>query len=499
MPNIFAYLVLYGWPLVAFWMYWKLPIHRAFIWSILVGYLFMPPASAAFDLPALPEFTKLEIAAVSSFVMAIAFHGVGFIKIPRSPLLIAIILGYLFVPVFTVLTNAEDVVYGLYTLSGMSFIEIPALVLYRAFFLIPFIMAYSVLSDFEHLTDVLYALVIGLMAYSVLILFEVRVSPQLNTWIYGFFQHSFLQMVRGDGFRSIVFLYHALWVGFFTVMGLVAAIALYKNPESKPSGPFMFAPERIFRRFFRESPVAVYLVLGIVFMVVLVLSKSMGPILFGITLTATLLVIKPRYQLLAAGIVGLIVFSYPILRGVGLVPAEQLVDLIATINPDRAASFEFRLDNELILMDRALEKLLFGWGEGARHLILDPLFGRLVAIPDGQWVIILGAYGIVGFICEMGLILIPVLMALRWSYITDPKIVSPLVPAYALLIAANAVDMIPNATLTHLTFIMAGVLWRHLEGVPERLKTQVSAPSEQLFGGVILPRNPLQSGKRTIL
>lgn len=90
MPNIFAYLVLYGWPLVAFLMYWKLPLHRAFIWSILIGYLFMPPASAAFDLPALPEFTKLEIAAVSSFVMAVAFHGVSFIRIPKSPVLLTL-------------------------------------------------------------------------------------------------------------------------------------------------------------------------------------------------------------------------------------------------------------------------------------------------------------------------------------------------------------------------------------------------------------------------
>lgn len=499
MPNIFAYIVLYGWPLVVFLMYWKLPVQRAFIWSILIGYLFMPPASAAFDLPALPEFTKLEIASVSSFLMAVAFHGFSFLRIPKSPLLFALIAGYLLAPVFTVLTNSEDVVYGLFTLDGLSLEDIPRLVFYRIFYLFPLIMAYSLFSDFEHLTDFLYALVIGLMAYSLLILLEVRISPQMNIWIYGFFQHSFSQMIRGDGFRSIVFLYHALWVGFFTVMGLVAAVALYKNKACKPSAPFLFAPETIFRRFFREDPRAVYFALTIYFLVVLVLSKSMGPMLFGFSLTATLLVIRPRFQLMIAAVIGALVLSYPLLRGFNLVPVEFLLSLTEAASSDRAGSLGFRLENELVLFERAMEKIWFGWGEGARHLILSPRSGRLLAIPDGEWVIVIGAYGAFGFVTHLGLILFPLFIAVKWRNIDDPSIISPLVPAYALVLAANAVDLIPNATMTHLTFIMAGALWRHLEGVPERLKARVAPQAEQLFGGVILPYNPLQSGKRTIL
>ena len=46
-------------------------------------------------------------------------------------------------------------------------------------------------------------------------LVEVRLSPQINTWIYGFFQHDFIQMMRYGGFRPIVFLPHGLWVAFF--------------------------------------------------------------------------------------------------------------------------------------------------------------------------------------------------------------------------------------------------------------------------------------------
>lgn len=499
MPNIFALLVLYSWPLLVFFMYSRLSVQRAFIWSILLGYLFMPPASAAFDLPGLPEFTKLEIAAVSSAVMAIAFHGPGIFRIPRNPIIILLGLAYVTAPIFTVLTNLEDVFFGRIVLSGLNLIEIPSLVINQAIFLLPFLMAYSLLSDFDHLSDVLMAIVIGLMAYSILILFEVRFSPQLNTWVYGFFQHTFSQMVRGSGFRPIVFLYHALWVGFFTVMGVVAAIALFKNRDHKTTTPFLFTPETMFVRFFRNDPRLVYLMLGLFFLFVLVASKSMGPILFGFGLATILLLTKPKLQIISAFTLTVIVLAYPILREYSFFPTELLVGAAETASSDRGNSLAFRFLNEDILLDRATEKLWFGWGAGARHLVLDPLSGRLLTIPDGHWIITLGVYGVFGFIAEMGLILMPVFAAFYWRNVTDPKVISPYVPAFALLLAANAVDMLPNATLTPLTMLLAGAIWRHLEGVPERLKTVSRLNPNPLFGGTILPYDPSTSGKRTIL
>ena len=499
MPNIFAFLVLYSWPLLVFFMYSRLPVQRAFIWSILLGYLFMPPASAAFDLPGLPEFSKIEIAAVSSFVMALAFHGFSILKLPKNPVILLLGFAYITSPIFTVLTNPDDVVFGRIVLSGLNYIEIPALVIAQTISLIPFLMAYSLLSKFDHLSDILMAIVIGLMAYSILILFEVRISPQLNIWTYGFFQHSFLQMIRGSGFRPIVFLYHALWVGFFTVMGVVAAVALFKNSTHKTSSPFIFAPEYMFRRFFKHDPRIVYLFMGLFFLFVLIVSKSVGPILIGFSLSGMLLLSKPKLQVISAFAIALIVLSYPVLREYELFPAELLVGAAESASADRGGSLAFRFLNEDILLDRASERRWFGWGAGARHLILDPISGRLLAIPDGQWIITLGIYGVFGFVSEMGLILAPAIAAFRWRNVTDPKVISPYVPAFAMLLSANAVDMLPNATLTPLTFLMAGAIWRHLEGVPERLKTAERANPSPLFGGTVLPYDPTSSGKRTIL
>ena len=99
----------------------------------------------------------------------------------------------------------------------------------------------------------------------------------------------------------------------------------------------------------------------------------------------------------------------------------------------------------------------------------------------------------------MGLILMPVFAAFYWRNVTDPKVISPYVPAFALLLTANAVDMLPNATLTPLTMLLSGAIWRHLEGIPERLKTIARQNPAPLFGGTILPYDPASQDKRTIL
>ena len=498
MPNLFAYIVLYSWPVLVFFLYRHMSVERAFIWSILLGYLFMPPASAAFDLPALPEFSKIEIAAVSSFIFAVAFHGLRIIRIPRNLFVLALLGAYVTAPVLTTITNLETISFGFIELDGISPTQIPALVFGRLFSLIPYIMAYSLLSKFEHLADIMMAILIGALAYSVLILFEVRFSPQLNIWIFGFFQHVFAQMVRGDGFRPIVFLYHALWVGFFTVMAVVAAVSLFLN-KNKTSTPFLLDPAHVLRPYFRHDTGFVYIYLTAYLMVVLVVSKSLGPIVLGFGLVVALLTMPRQIVLTAAAALAFIVLSYPILRTFGLVPTELLIGTADIASSDRGSSLAFRLFNEAILLDRANEKVLFGWGAGSRHLVLDPIGGRLLTIPDGQWIITLGVNGAYGFIAEMGLLTAPIFAAFYWRSIADPKIVSPFIPAYVLLIAANIVDMIPNATLTPLTMLMAGAVWRHLEDVPDRLRDKSRAAPDPLFGGTVLPYNPVAQKNRTIL
>ena len=143
--------------------------------------------------------------------------------------------------------------------------------------------------------------------YSLLILVETRFSPQLHTWLYGFFPHSFLQQKRFGGFRAVVFLGHGLVVAMFVVVVLSSSVILWKE-KIKAS---------------RFSPIAVvfYLVL------VLVFCKSVGPGILGLMFAIT--VGFGSIGLLRGVTAGttIIVVAYPILCLYGLFPHDFLVNI----------------------------------------------------------------------------------------------------------------------------------------------------------------------------
>ena len=68
MPNGFAYLMLMIWPLVSLVLFRTLKLERALIWSILGGYLFLPPL-AEFNLPFVPSMDKVSIPNLSVLVI----------------------------------------------------------------------------------------------------------------------------------------------------------------------------------------------------------------------------------------------------------------------------------------------------------------------------------------------------------------------------------------------------------------------------------------------
>ena len=70
MPNIFASLVLYSYPLVVFLLFRRLDRPQALIWSIMAGYLFLPEQTGI-DLPLLPALDKTLIPSLSAAVMCL--------------------------------------------------------------------------------------------------------------------------------------------------------------------------------------------------------------------------------------------------------------------------------------------------------------------------------------------------------------------------------------------------------------------------------------------
>ena len=441
MPNTFAYLMIALWPLVALLIWSRMDAARALVWTILGGYLLLPPLTA-FDFPLVPNFDKDSVPALSALLCAwfIKRDSVSFDPGTLSGrLLIAL---FVLSPFVTVLTNGDPVPIHAGDLPGMRLYDSVASVADQVIVLMPMFLARRYLGSPEALRLLTGLMVLAGLLYSLPMLLEVRLSPQLNIWIYGFFQHDFAQTIRDGGFRPFVFLSHGLWVAFFTLMALVAALVAFR---AEPVGRG------------KALAIAGYLT------VVLVLCKSAGVMVYAAGLAPLVLLVGVRLQLMVAAALALVVVIYPLLRGLHLVPLEAILDYARSVSVERAASLSFRITNEEALLTRAAERPWFGWGGYGRGLIRDPVSGNIWTIPDGAWIIVLGIHGWLGYIAKFGLIALPLLHLGVAALGQSVKSLSRYAAALALILAANMVDMLPNATEIPFTWLMVGALIGYAE------------------------------------
>jgi hypothetical protein len=484
MPNALAYMVLFSWPVVAVILFRTMPLSRALIWTLLGGYLFLP-TRPVIDLPVLPAIDKTLVPSLSAligcwmmaaqgqmhrgkarvakaspagrysrFAMAEpeATEGVAADTSPRrgsaarpdtgvqvmpKVVVYGIALLALIGAMLTTLTNADPVPAGPYWLSAMRAYDLGSMVMGLAVTLIPFFLARRYLAAADSQRWLLMAFAIGGLLYAPLMLIEVRLSPQLNVWLYGYFPHSFAQHVRGGGYRPIVFLEHGLWVGIFMAMATLSALALW----------------RVTPRGQRPMLRLRWLILALGLLVVLVLAKSLGALMITLALAPVVLWGSWRLGVMVAVALAAVVLFYPMLRGWGLAPTDGILSLAQSISSERAGSFGFRLENEDVLLARAQERALFGWGGWGRGLLYDE-WGNRTSVSDGAWIIVLGSFGWVGYLTQFGLLCGPILLLMRRKAGQVP-IETVLL---ALILCANLVDLIPNATLEAITWMMAGAV-----------------------------------------
>ncbi|MGL4320319.1 MAG: hypothetical protein ACRCS3_05590 [Paracoccaceae bacterium] len=469
-PNALAYLMLGIWPIVTYVLYTKLGPVKALIWTMLAGYLFLPPL-ASFNLPVVPDFDKFSIPSLAALVIVL------FVLKDRLPILPENRLGQLFILMFvvspfaTVLTNPEPIEIAMGDVQGMRLYDSVAAVTNQLIALLPYFLARRYLASAEAMRAICAAFVAAGLIYSLPMFVEMLVSPQMNIWVYGFFQHDFFQTIRGGGYRPVVFLPHGLWTAFFMLMCVVAAMVVLKV------GPAAARP--------KQFAIAFYL------LAVLVLCKSAGALVYGLALIPVLFLLGRRWQVLLAASLAMMIMAYPALREAGLIPVDEMVAFAHSISPERAYSLEFRFDNEEQLLARAAEKPWFGWGGYGRNLIMDPITGRAITIADGAWIIALGIYGWLGYVAEYGLLSLPLILLGREALVQRSAAFSPYVAGMALILAVNMIDMLPNATLIPLTWMMAGALLGHAEAMARARRE----------GQAVLWRESLHAGRpsRTVI
>lgn len=451
MPNSLAYLVLAIWPAVTVILFRRLPVAPALLWSLVAAFLILPTVPTAFDFPLLPPLNKHSLPALTALVMALLLHGLRKSVLPDTLLGKVLMLAFILSPIATVMGNGEPVRWGdVLHLPGLQLTDAIALTITQVLIFIPFVLARQYLVEAASQRLVLVVFMWAGLVYSLPALLEVRMSPQLNIWVYGYFQHEFAQTFRFGGWRPTVFLYHGIWLAFLGMMALTSAAALLK-----------FEPKR---KVYYAGATAW---LGLV----LVLYKSLGAMLFGAFLLPVVLLFGVRSQLKIAALLAVLAIGYPVLKAVDMMPSERLLAAAGSIDAERANSLRFRFMNEDMLLERAYEKPLFGWGSWGRNLIYNDVTGALETVTDGRWIIVMGQYGWIGFLAEFGLLVLPIFLLWREMLARKTEDISPFIGPLTLLLAVNAVELVPNATLTPLTWLLSGALMGYAETLrSERLR-----------------------------
>lgn len=440
-------LAIFAWPLVSIAFFQRLRLPLAILVTVVGGYLLLP-SSTAFDLPLLPSLNKDTVPALAALCLAAIFVTGGRNGHGQSGILPGVLPGHwiarlLIVVVaigaaMTALTNPDMLAYGATQLPAIRPYDAASNILRAIMMLLPFLVARRYLAGPDGHVLLLRVICIAAVGYAFLALFEVRMSPQLNNLVYGFFPHSWAQHVRGGGFRPVIFLSHGLLVGIFLSGAVLAAIGLARI-ETERRGKFLLA--------------AVWLGLT------LVLSKNLGAVVITAMLLPVTLFLPPRGQLIAAASIAGLFLLYPVARSADVLPIERVVMLAEDVDPMRAASFLTRLENEDQMLAKAAERPLFGWGGWGRSRVYDET-GRDITIADGAWVITLGVDGWVGYVGRYGLLVLPIFLLLlhknRYQIGMETSVLT-------LILAGNLIDMVPNSSSTPLTWLIAGVLWGRLE------------------------------------
>ena len=454
---------MFAWPLVCIALFARFRVEQAAIGSLLGAYLLLP-SNLDVEIPSLPPLDKTSIAALATFVLC-------WIKAPGRPVrrpsiaIYVLCAGFVLSPLMTSfgnsyeLQNAAGSIPGFYPLDGLKYIGRQLIVL------LPLFIGMRILSSDYGRRLLLLSLPWAILLYSPLMLFEIRISPQLHRWVYGYIPSAFAQQIRDGGFRPIVFLSHGLEVALICALALISVVIMARQKTRLGRVP---APA-----------IAVY------FSGLLVLCKSLGPTIFAVALVPVIWFTRPRTWVKIACAILLVVAVYPGLRSAGLIPLETIKTISDKVSADRSDSFQTRVTNEEQLLERANEKPFLGWGAWGRNRLYDQWTGQSISVTDGGWIIVFGVWGWFGYLSTFLLFALSALRAHR-SIGREVNTASITLGGLVLLLAVYVLNMLPNVTNMMLPLMIAGSIAASSRVAVRKLKTkavdQPAGPRQALAG-----------------
>jgi hypothetical protein len=471
-PNLLATLALALYPLFILGLFLKYRPGIAVLWSLVIAELLLPPL---YQLPISPSWLdKWTIPALTVGLLS-ALWAPGQLRRARPFRGVeAIFLFGLLAYLMAFLTNRAPLKYGPRMVAAQTAQDLLGDSL--RFFLDPWIAFFLGRAFFKtsrDLRDLYRILAVSFLAFSLLILFEVRMSPVLNQKIYGYATNFFALTIRWGGYRPVVFFKDGLPLAAYVVICVIATTAMARARMRVNGIP--------------TTAICLYSFL------VLVLCKSTGAIGYGLLIAPIVYFLPPRTAYRFAAAIGVFFLIYPVIRYSNIISMKDIAGLFTGLSADRAESLLYRFDMEDGMIKHASDHshLLWGWGNWGRNLAYNPEDGTQISIPDGRVIITITAHGVVGFYSYF----IPLVYAIVRAGKSIRRIRSKrdriLLSALALNCAVAVFDLIVNSYFAPLHMLLLGALY----SLPSAIVAEEATAGEPMVDELEPLRVPVAAGR----
>ncbi len=431
--------VLFGWIGVCVTLFAFLPPSRAVILAYMGAWMFLP--NATYALPGLPDFDKTVSASLGIYIGILLFD-YGRLKTLSLSLWDWPVIAISISPFLTSLSNGLGAYDGFSAALGSLLTWAPAYLCGRLY-----------LTRTANFQELGFLLLFAGLIYMPLCWIEIRFSPQLHKWVYGYMQHSFAQHIRYDGYRPIVFMQHGLMVAFWMATATIAGYWMWRLHKLKGSmGDITTVP------------------LLILLFTTTILCKSLNAIMLMAIGLIFFSVCRKRYTKMIFLAVLLAPPCWIAIRASGLWDGESVKTFIAQFDEERAGSLAVRMKQEDLFSQHARERLILGWGGWMRMFPVDSNGQRLTRAVDGLWVIMFGKFGLVGLLAYLGILIQgPLLYVLRISSQELRNKLNMPLTLFALIGGLYAQDCLFNAMLNPVFLMSAAGLLTVAQGTEFKL------------------------------
>lgn len=373
--------MLIGWVPISLILMATLPRRLSVVTAVVGGWLILPPAGISIS--GLSSYTKQSALTYGVLLGTLLLMPDRLLRF-RPHWSDLLVVAYCAAPFFSSLAN------GLGAYDGGS-----AVAAQFSRWALPYIVGRIHFQGERSLRDLLVGMFAGATLLIPFCLYEMRMSPTLLPRVYGL--GAFTGMRLG-GWRPRIFFPDGLELGLWMSMCLLSGFWLWR------SGAFQ-------RLWGFSVGRTVFPALA----VVTVLCRSSG----ALALLAIGMGVFWATKRFRSRLAMILLISAPVIYVAVRVPnvwdySGTVAFLRNNFDADRAQSFEFRLHNEDILVEKAMERPLFGWGGWGRSRVYNEE-GRDISVTDGLWIIVLGTSGMFGLASFLGMFFVPGFIFV-WKY-----------------------------------------------------------------------------------